>query len=76
MSIYTITDTARASGTVTVEAYDVADAIGPWYAGMLDKGDPTPLGEAILKLEAALVCGDDTEAHGWATYLGVSVVEW
>lgn len=62
----TITDEAGTSGTVTVESYDVADTIRPWYPEA-----PAEVTEAIDALQVALNRGEytgDLEA-----YLGITI---
>lgn len=62
----TITDTVGTSGSVTVEAYDVAEAITPWYPEA-----PAEVHAVIANLQEAINAGGDES--GWATYLGITV---
>lgn len=66
MLTITITDTTGTSGTVTVEAHAVADAIAPWYPEA-----PAEVAEVIGRLQDAINHGEDES--GWATYLGITV---
>lgn len=53
----TVTDIAGTSGTVTVEAYDLAAAITPWYPEA-----PAEVTDAIAGLQDAINRGEDTGA--------------
>lgn len=64
--MYEITDTAGTSGAVTVEAYDVADAIRPWYPEA-----PSEVADAIDELQDRLLRGQDTGAI--TEYLSVTI---
>jgi hypothetical protein len=65
-SCYTITDIAGTSGTVTVDARDLAETITPWYPEA-----PAEVYEVIEALQDQLLRGEDT--GGAQEYLGVTV---
>lgn len=67
MSIVAITDTTGNSGSVTVESYDVADAIRGWYLEA-----PAEVEQAIADLQAA-INRDDHAQHELAEFLALTV---
>lgn len=56
------------SRTATVETFDVAETIGPWFPGR-----PIEVSEAIHRLERELKAGNWADANSLAEFLGLSV---
>ena len=64
---YTITDQAGTNGTITVDSFDVADALRGWFAA-----DEAEVQQAVTDLQAAIERRDPVQ---WelAEYLGISI---
>jgi hypothetical protein len=66
MSLITVTDTAGTSGSATIESFDLADTIRPWYPEA-----PAEVLAAVDELQDAVNSGVDQE--GLTAYLALSI---